>query len=52
MASSRRIDERWIGAMVLGPALLDVYRYFNPTARWAVWTSRGVKMGSVVLVIK
>jgi len=52
MASSRRIDERWIGAIVLAPALLDMYRYFNPDARWATWTSRGVKMGSVVLVIK
>ena len=52
MATSRRIDERWIGALVLAPALLDVYRYFNPDARWATWTSRGVKMGSVVLVIK
>ena len=52
MAVSRRIDERWIGAMVLAPALLDIYRYFNPDARWAAWTSRGVKMGSVALVIK
>ena len=52
MATSRRIDERWIGAMVLAPALLDVYRYFNPEARWAAWTSRGVKMGSVALVLK
>jgi hypothetical protein len=52
MATSRGIDERWIGAMVLAPALLDVYRYFNPDARWASWTSRAVKMGSVALVIK
>jgi hypothetical protein len=52
MATSRRIDERWIGAMVLAPALLDVYRFFNPDARWAAWTSRGVKMGSVALVLK
>jgi hypothetical protein len=52
MAASRRIDERWIGVIVLAPALLDVYRYFNPEARWATWTSRGMKMGSVVLVIK
>ena len=52
MASSRRINERWIGALVLAPALLDMYRYFNPDARWAAWTSRGVKMGSVALVIK
>jgi hypothetical protein len=52
MAASRRIDERWIGVMVLAPALLDVYRYFNADARWAAWASRGVKMGSVVLVLK
>ena len=52
MATSRRIDERWIGVMVLAPALLDVYRYFNADARWATWASRGVKMGSVALVLK
>jgi hypothetical protein len=52
MATSRRVDERWIGAIVLAPALLDMYRYFNPDARWATWTSRGVKMGSVALVLK
>jgi hypothetical protein len=52
MASSRRVDERWVGAMVLAPALLDIYRYFHPDARWATWTSRGVKMGSVALVIR
>ena len=52
MAASRRINERWIGAIVLAPALLDMYRYFYPDARWATWTSRGVKMGSVALVIK
>jgi hypothetical protein len=52
MATSRRIDERWIGVMVLAPALLDVYRYFNPNAHWAAWTSRGVKMGSVALVLR
>jgi hypothetical protein len=52
MATSRRIDERWIGLLVLAPAVLDVYRYFNPDARWAAWTSRGVKMGSVALVLR
>jgi hypothetical protein len=52
MASSRRISERWIGVMVLAPAILDMYRYFNPDARWAAWASRSAKMGSVVLVIK
>ena len=52
MAVSRKIDERWIGVMVLAPALLDIYRYFNPGAGWATWTSRSVKIGTVALVIK
>jgi hypothetical protein len=52
MAYSRRIDERWIGALILAPALLDAYRYFHPGARWAAWTSRGVKMSSVAFVLK
>jgi hypothetical protein len=52
MALSRRIDERWIGLMVLIPAVLDVYRYFDADARWAAWTSRGFKVGSAALVMK
>ncbi len=52
MAESARIDERWIGALVLAPALLDTWRYFHPDARWAAWTSRGVKIGMVVMVVR
>lgn len=52
MAFSRRLDERWIGAMVLAPAILDAYRFFKPEARWAAWASRGGKMASVALVLK
>ena len=52
MASAARIDERWIGALVLAPALLDAWRYFHPDAKWAAWTSRGVKIGLVVMVIR
>ena len=52
MAESLKINERWLGALILAPALLDTYRYFHPDALWAVWTSRGVKMGSVALVFK
>ncbi len=52
MAASRRLSERWIGAMVLAPAVLDAVRYFNPEARWAAWASRGAKIGTVLLVIK
>jgi hypothetical protein len=52
MAVSRRLNERWIGILVLAPALLDAFRYFNPDAGWAVWASRGAKLGSVALVLK
>lgn len=52
MADSRKIDERWIGAMVLAPALLDAYRYFHPDADWARWASRGVKVGVLLFVVK
>jgi hypothetical protein len=52
MAESLHVSERWIGALILAPAVLDTYRYFHPDARWAAWTSRGVKMGSVALVLK
>ena len=52
MAESIGIDERAIGAIVLAPALLDAYRYFNRGSRWASWTSRATKAGSVLLVLK
>jgi hypothetical protein len=52
MASSIHINERWLGPLLLAPAVLDTYRYFHPGAGWARWTSRGVKMGSVALVLK
>jgi hypothetical protein len=52
MAESIHLNERWLGPMLLVPAVLDGYRYLHPGARWAVWTSRGVKMGSVALILK
>lgn len=52
MAQAARIDERWIGALVLTPAVLDGIRYVRPEARWAAWLSRGVKIGSVALVLR
>lgn len=45
------VDERVIGLLVLAPAALDAYRYFDPDSRWAVWVSRAVKLGMVLLVI-
>lgn len=52
MAETSRMDERWIGALVLAPAVLDAWRYFEPEARWARWLSRAAKLGMVWLVIK
>jgi hypothetical protein len=52
MAASARIDERWIGALVLAPALLDSWRYYHPNAKWAAWSSRGVKIGMVFMVMR
>ena len=52
IADAARIDERWVGAMVLAPAVLDAWRYLHPEARWAVWTSRGLKAGFVLLLLR
>jgi hypothetical protein len=46
------LNERFVGALVMAPALLDGYRYFNPDAAWAKWASRAVKIASVALVLK
>ena len=52
MAISSRTDERWIGALILGPAVLDAWRYFDPDAKWAVWLSRTLKLGAVLLIVR
>lgn len=52
MARTLRVSERWVGALVLAPAVLDAIRYFHPEARWAAWVSRGIEIGTVVLVIR
>lgn len=52
MADSSRLDERWIGALVLTPAVLDAWRYYRPDIAWIRWTSRAVKIGMVLLVVR
>jgi hypothetical protein len=52
MAHATGIDEPWIGAMILVPAVLDGWRYFAPEARWAKWSSRVAKVALVLLVVK
>ena len=52
MAVSARVDERWVGALILAPAVLDTWRYFDPDARWPVWLSRAAKIGTVLLILR
>jgi hypothetical protein len=52
IARSARIDERWVGAVLLVPAALDAWRYFDPDAKWPVWMSRAAKVGMVLLLVK
>lgn len=52
IADSLGVSERWIGALILAPAILDVIRYVQPEAKWARWGSRSAKVAMVALVIK
>jgi hypothetical protein len=52
IAESSRVDERWIGALLLAPAVLDAWRYFHPDSKWATWSSRGAKIGMVLLIVR
>jgi hypothetical protein len=52
MAGAARIDEPWIGALVLLPAVLDSWRYLDPGAAWPKWLSRAAKVGAVLLVLR
>jgi hypothetical protein len=52
MAASIHANEPVIGAIVMAPAILDSIRYVRRGSRWAAWTSRGVKVASVLLVIR
>jgi hypothetical protein len=51
MATSLGIAEPWVGALVLAPAALDAWRYFDPEARWPRWLSRALKLGLAVIVV-
>jgi hypothetical protein len=52
MADAARVKEPLIAALILAPAVLDTVRYFRPDAHWAAWSSRGVKAGMVLLVLR
>jgi hypothetical protein len=52
MADSSHLDERWIGLVVLAPAVFDSWRYFRPDSQAATWLSRAAKIGGVLLTVR
>lgn len=52
MAATLDLDERWVAVLVAAPLALDLVRYVHPEARWAAWSSRGAKVGLVLLVLR
>lgn len=52
MADAVGLNERWIGAAVIAPAVLDAVRYARPRSRWACWASRGAKVTLALLVLR
>lgn len=52
MAEALDVGEPWVGAMILAPAVLDTWRYIRPESRWAAWTSRALKVGAVLIVVR
>jgi hypothetical protein len=52
MATSARVDEPWVGAMILAPAVLDGARYYKPDVAWLKWVSRASKVGGVLLIVR
>jgi hypothetical protein len=52
MAEALHWKEPFVGLLILAPAVLDAIRYYNPSAKWAMWGSRGAKITGFVLVFK
>jgi hypothetical protein len=52
IADALRWKEPVIGLLVLAPAVFDAVRYYRPNAKWAIWSSRGMKAGMVLLVLR
>ena len=52
IAQNLGMNERWVGAVVLTPALLDAYRYYRGAPRWVRWASRATKLMLVIPFLK
>ena len=49
---SSRVDEPWIGALVLAPAVFDTWRYFDPDASGRCGSRAPSRSGLVLLVLR
>src|SRR5262245_17578553 len=52
MAGALRVNESWVGALVMAPAVFDTWRYMRPHAAFPRWASRAAKVATVLLVIR
>ncbi len=52
MAAALRVNEAWVGAAVMAPAIFDTWRYVRPDAKFPRWASRVSKAALVLLVIR
>jgi hypothetical protein len=52
MALSADLDEPWVGATILAPAVFDAARYYRPDSRVLRWASRAAKVGGALLLFK
>jgi len=52
IAQNLGVNERWVGAVVLAPGLLDAYRYYRGAPRWVRWGSRVAKLVLAVPFLK
>ncbi|RZP29368.1 hypothetical protein EVA25_01675 [bacterium] len=52
IAQNLGVNERWVGAVVLAPGLLDAYRYYRAAPRWVRWGSRIAKLALAAPFLK
>jgi hypothetical protein len=52
MAAGLGAPEPVIGALIMAPAILNIYRYYQPDSRWAKWATRALAAGSVIILVR
>ncbi len=52
MAAGLGAPEPAIGALIMAPALLQIYRYYRPDSQWAKWATRALAASSVLVLFR